>query len=145
MLIGDIGRSGSGPVLERMFQFAGARQRLLVNNIANMDTPDFRPMDVNPKDFQNALAKAVKERRANTGGERGELRLGSSREIVPGIGSLKLIPKTSGNGVLAHNRNNTDMESMMRDLGENSMVYRTVTDFMRRNTDILRTAISQRV
>lgn len=145
MLIRDVASSGSAPVLEQMLQFAGARHRLIVNNIANKDTPDYRAMDVDPVSFQAELARAVAKRREATGGEVGELRLRDTGEISFAGGRLRLAPKTSGTGVLRHDRNNTDMESMMRDLSENAMAHRTATELLRRQHDVLRVAITQRV
>jgi flagellar basal-body rod protein FlgB len=145
MLISDLSSSGSLPVLERMFQFAGQRQRILAHNIANMETPDFRPVDVSPADFQKALAKAVAERRGRTGGEHGELELASTREVSVTPAGLELSPRTHSPSVLYHDRNNRDLERLMQDLAENGMVFRLTADLIRRQHDILRTAISQRV
>lgn len=145
MLIGDLASAGSTPVLEQMLQFSGARHRLLVNNIANMHTPDYRSMDVDPVSFQKELARAVEARRRTTGGESGSLRLKDTSEISFTGGRLHLTPKTAGHGVLRHDRNNTDIESMMRDLSENAMVHRTATELLRRQNDVLRVAIAQRV
>ena len=49
--------------LERLVQFAGQRHRLIVNNIANLDTPNFRPADVSVDDFRSHMAEAVDDRR----------------------------------------------------------------------------------
>lgn len=145
MLISEVTSSGAAPVLERMLQFAGARHRLLVNNIANMHTPDYQVMDVDSVSFQAELARAVKARREQTGGTVGELAMKGTKEVSFMGGKLVLTPKSSGTGVLQHDRNNTDIESMMRDLGENLMVHRTATELMRRENDLLRVAITQRV
>ncbi|MHC4709331.1 MAG: flagellar basal body rod protein FlgB, partial [Planctomycetota bacterium] len=47
------------PALESLAKFAGARHRLIANNIANLDTPGFRPMDLSVSDFQKQLAETV--------------------------------------------------------------------------------------
>lgn len=145
MLISDVTSSGAAPVLEQLLQFSGARHKLIVNNIANKDTPDYRAMDVDPVSFQQELARAVEQRRQTTGGQVGELRLKDSGEISFAGGRLRFTPKTAGTGVLRHDRNNTDIESMMRDLSENAMVHRTATELLRREHDVLRVAITQRV
>jgi flagellar basal-body rod protein FlgB len=145
-MIGDLATSGSAPALERTLQFAAARQRLLVHSIANMDTPGFRMMDADPVAFQRVLREAIEQRRAGAGaGDTGDLALKDSAEVDFSPSGLTLIPRTAGRGVLAHDRNNRDVESLMRDLGENSMVYRTTVELLRRHNDTLRTAISQRV
>lgn len=145
MLIRDVTSSGAAPVLEQLLQFAGARHKLIVNNIANKDTPDYRAMDVDPVSFQAEMARAVAKRRETTGGQVGELRLKDTSELSFAGGRLRITPKTAGAGVLQHDRNNTDIESMMRDLSENAMVHRTATELLRREHDVLRVAITQRV
>ena len=60
--------SGDGlGALERLLQFAGQRHKLIVNNIANLDTPGFRPADVSVRGFQQQLGKAIDEARRNGG------------------------------------------------------------------------------
>ncbi|MBS0196839.1 MAG: hypothetical protein JSR77_08780 [Planctomycetes bacterium] len=146
MLFEDLANSGAAPALERMLRFAAARQRLLVHNIANIDTPDYRPMDVSPKAFQDALAKAVHQRRQATGGEFGDLRMGADEEAVFNAdASTDLHPRTPSSGVLYHDRNNRDLERMMQSLAENNLTHRVAADLLRRHNELLRSAISQRV
>jgi flagellar basal-body rod protein FlgB len=144
MLIQDLENAGSLPVLGQMLQFGAQRQKLLVHNIANMETPDFRPVDVSIKDFQKNLAKAVDQRRAQTGGMQGDLSVDDSREITQNQGALSLHPRTPSGNILYHDRNNRDLERMMQDLAENSLNYKATVDLMRRENDLLRSAISQR-
>ncbi len=144
MLIQDLENAGSLPVLGQMLQFGAQRQKLLVHNIANMETPDFRPVDVSIKDFQTNLAKAVDQRREQTGGMQGELSVDDSREITQTQGTLALHPRTPSVNILYHDRNNRDLERMMQDLAENSLNYKATVDLMRRENDLLRAAIGQR-
>src|SRR5262245_35485321 len=145
-MINDLATAGAMPALEQMLRFSAARQRLLAHNIANMDTPDFRPVDVSPGKFQQNLRKAVLERRAATGGEQGGLELEDTREVsVDGSGAMTLHPGTASGNILYHDRNNRDLERMMQDLAENGLAFRATADLMRRQNDLLRVAISQRV
>jgi flagellar basal-body rod protein FlgB len=143
MLIQDLENAGSLPVLGQMLQFGAQRQKLLAHNIANMETPDFRPVDVSIKDFQNNLAKAVDQRREQTGGMQGDLSVDDSREVTQSQGTLSLHPRTPSGNILYHDRNNRDLERMMQDLAENSLNYKATVDLMRRENDLLRAAISQ--
>jgi flagellar basal-body rod protein FlgB len=144
MLIQDLENSGALPVLGQMLQFASQRQKLLANNIANMETPDYRPMGVSVRDFQKSLAKAVEKRRDQTGGLQGDLPLEDTREVTQTGGTLTLHPRTPSGNILYHDRNNRDLERMMQDLAENSLNYKATVDFMRRENDLLRSAITQR-
>jgi flagellar basal-body rod protein FlgB len=144
MLIQDLENSGSLPVLAKMLQFAAARQKLLANNVANMETPDYRPMDVSVKDFQKSLARAVDERRQQTGGMQGDVNIEDTREVTQGSGTVSLHPRTPSGNILYHDRNNRDLERMMQDLAENGLTYKATVDLMRRENDLLRAAIAQR-
>ncbi len=142
----ELSSSGSLPALEKLLSFAAQRQRLLSHNIANISTPDFRQVDVSVKDFQKSLRDAVLERRERTGGQSGELKLEASREIGIGPGGgLILRPRTNGQGILAHDRNNRDLETLMKDLVENAATFRLASDLLRSRMDLLRAAISERV
>jgi flagellar basal-body rod protein FlgB len=55
MPAGGLLDSGCLPVLEMTARFAARRHELLAHHIANADTPDFRPLDVSPADFQRLL------------------------------------------------------------------------------------------
>lgn len=145
MLIGELANSGAAPALEQVLRFAAQRQRVLAHNIANLETPDFRPLDVSPLKFQESLRKAIAERRQRTGGELGELHVESTDEVEQTeSGSLRLLPKTSSGNILYHDRNNRDLERLMQGLAENTFAYRTAGDLLRRHNDMLRSAISQR-
>jgi len=146
VLISDVTNSGAMPALEQMFAFAGARQRLLAHNIANIETPGFRPLDVSVRGFQASLADAIAKRRGTTGGERGDLDLQSTAEVEQtSSGSLLLHPETPSGNILYHDRNDRDVERMMKDLAENTLTFRLTGDLIRHQNDILRAAISQRV
>lgn len=146
MFIADIFNSGAMPTLEAGMQFAAQRLRLLAHNIANISTPDFRPVDLSVKDFQAVLADAVAQRREATGGEQGRLDLKKTSEIemVAG-GTLRFTPRTSSGNVLFHDRNNRDVERLMADQAETVAAYRAASDLLRGRFALLKSAISQRV
>lgn len=134
------------PVLAEVMSFAAQRQRLLAHNIANIDTPDFVPLDVSVADFQANLRDAVKKRREATGSETGEFSPSETRELTRGPGGdLVLKPRTHSGNVLFHDRNSRDVERMMQALAENSVVFRAASELLRQHEGILRSAISQRV
>ena len=148
MLIADLTNSGAIPTLELSMRFAGQRQQLLAHNIANVSTPDFRPLDVSPDRFAQLLRDAVDDRRARTGGERGELHLRSSREIAvsqsPGGTRLTLNPRTPSGNILFHDRNNRDLERLMQANAENVAAYRVSAELLKSRYDILKAAIAER-
>jgi flagellar basal-body rod protein FlgB len=146
VFIGDVVNSGAIPSLEAMLRFSGERHRLIAHNIANLSTPNFRPVDVSPRSFQQRLAAAIEERRERTGGLHGELRLDGGREVEQGPdGRLRLSPRQASQGILFHDRNNRDLERLMQDHAENAGVYRLSADLLRAKYQQIREAIGERV
>lgn len=146
MQIRDLTTSGAMPSLEMTMRYAGARQRLLAHNIANIDTPNFVAQDVSPRSFQKLLGEAVDKRRDRSSGVAGELDWGETREFArgEGSGSLRLKPQHAHGGVLGHDRNATDLERLMQDMVENASAYRVAADLYRAHQGTLTMAIAQR-
>lgn len=146
MQIRDLTTAGAMPALEMTMRYAGARQRLLAHNIANIQTPNFVARDVEPATFQNALSEAVDKRRDRTAGAFGALEWRGTRDLEPGDrpGSLRLNPLRAHGGVLGHDRNATDLEKLMQDMVENATAFRVAGDLYRRQKATLTVAIAQR-
>ncbi|MCP3903355.1 MAG: hypothetical protein GY715_06940 [Planctomycetes bacterium] len=134
------------PALERLVQFAGGRHRLIVHNIANIDTPHFRPTDVSVEDFQSRLGAAIDRRRERPGGMGGgPLEPESSREIEFGSDGITLRPEPTGDNILFHDRNDRDAERLTQDLVENFMTFRMASELLRNRYDLINTAIRGRI
>lgn len=145
MMLNNILSSGALPSLEMSIRFASQRNELIGHNIANISMPNFQQKDVSPESFQNWLSKAVDERRQRTGGMHGELHAERDRQFVQRKdGGIDLNPLASTGGVLAHDRNNRDIEQLMQDLSENLSAYQVATDLMRSQMGTLRVAITER-
>ncbi|MDX2146082.1 MAG: flagellar basal body rod protein FlgB [Planctomycetota bacterium] len=144
-MISELANAGAMPSLELTLRFAAQRQRILAHNIANVNTPNFRPLDVSVTGFQRELREAIEQRRARSGGEQGRLELRQTQELRTDGGGLTLNPTTPADNILFHDRNNRDLERMMQDLAENAMAFRVASDLLKSRQELLRTAISQRV
>lgn len=151
-MIPDLFNSGGMPALELGLRFAAERQKLLASNIANLNTPNYRPLDVSTQNFQAALARAIDDRRAAgpaasaPGAAGGEPFFKDTNEVtVRPDGRLELSPRTPSGNILFHDRNNRDLERNMQDLAENAAYFRTSAELLRSRFELLRTAISQRV
>ncbi len=147
MLISDLIHDGATPTLEAMVRFAGSRQRMIAHNIANISTPNFQQVEVDPASFQRSLAEAVERRRHSTGST-GPLQFRSTDQIrQERDGSLTLTPlaqKPSRN-ILFHDRNNRGIEELMADQAENVAAFRVASDLLKSRHDLLRMAIAERV
>ncbi|MBS0191400.1 MAG: flagellar basal body rod protein FlgB [Phycisphaerales bacterium] len=144
-MLDDLTNSGAIPTLAAALRFAGERQKLIANNIANVSTPNFIQRDVSVADFRQELAKAVDKRRRATGGETGPLPFDNTSEVrVDSSGKVSLTPETPHGSILFQDKNNRDLERLMQDSVENAAFYRMNVDFLRTRFDILKAAITQR-
>lgn len=136
-------------MLEMAAKFAAARQRVVMHNIANIDTPDFLPNDLSPTDFQRAMKDAVERRRARmggAGGDAGELEFRGTRQFrVDRDGRVRVTPTRPSGNILFHDRNNRDLERLMQANTENVAAFRIATELLRTRYELLRAAIAERV
>lgn len=142
-MITELASTPAMSVLERLVQFAGQRHRLIVNNIANLDTPGFRPSDVSVEDFQARLGEAVDARRE--AGPRGTLQPQDTTQVEFLHDGLVLNPEPIGDNILFHDGNDRDLDRTMQDLVENFFVFRTAAELLRGRVDLMNTAIAERV
>jgi flagellar basal-body rod protein FlgB len=147
-MLDGLTNADSIPVLERAVQFAGSRHRVIVDNIANLSTPGFRPRDVDPGAFQAQLGEAIDHRRsaARAGGSSGlgALPLRDSQQVLVREDSLVLRPEAASTH-LFHDGSQRDLERTMQDLVENFMVFRSAAEFLRSRFEVLNTAIRERI
>jgi len=146
MFVQDIITAGAAPSLEATIRFAGQRQRLIMNNIANLSTPGYRQLDVSTRGFQRTLAQAIAERDARTGGMQGELHWRETSELRRDPdGLMTLVPGTNVGGITYPDGNNRDLERLMQDHAENLGVFRMATDLLRSRMSLMRDALAERV
>lgn len=100
--------------LERYMDLLSARQKLVVSNIANADTPGYKTRDI---DFQTEFRNAIDPREPN----------------VAEVSGLKT--KNDGNNV------NIDRESRL--LAENDIRFSVATSLLRSRLRTLRSAIEE--
>ena len=142
-VISDLTSSGALPALEALMRFAGARQRLIAHNIANISTPNFIQKDVSVQGFQNSLGQAIESHRTDPA--RG-FQLPQNQEVKVGSdGQVTLNPTHPSGGILFHDRNNRDVERLMQDQAENFGVFRISSELLRSRMQQLRDAIAERV
>jgi flagellar basal-body rod protein FlgB len=147
MAMTELTNAGAIPALEMAIRFAGQRQRIIANNIANITTPDFQNQDVSVSGFQQMMQEAIEKRRAKTGGQSGELEWEPTRELAARgpKRELTLMPTLQGGGILRHDHNNADVEKLMRDNVENVSYFRVAVDLLRSRYQMMQSAMSERV
>lgn len=145
-MIADIFQSGSMPVLQKLVQFTEARQKLLNHDAANLTTPYFKPVDVDPKAFQKQLGEAIDRRRQSGNPASGPLDVRGSNQVqFDELGGLTLKPTATSQGILFHDQNNRDLERVMQNLAENQMAQRVALVLLSSRYGQLQTAISEKV
>ena len=122
---------GSMPVLERMVEFTGARQELIAHNIANLSTPYYKPVDLDPAQFQAQLRDALDRRSRKPNPLRRPLELRSEQQSRIRDGQIEFRPQKNNENILFHDHNNRDVERTMQDLVENAMAHRTSIELLK--------------
>lgn len=122
-------------VLEKSLDAASLRNKVLSNNIANVDTPEFKRSDV---DFKTILGEAM-----GIKGDDLPMRVTSERHLQK--------PELSNQVVVDHNStsfrndgNNVDIEREMTNVAENGIYYNSVTRALTTQLSHLRTVITQK-
>ena len=111
-------------MLERMAAFTEARQTVLTNNLANIDTPGFKMRDLDLDAFQRDLRTMIEQRKAN-----------GVRDSQP---SSRIDPDQY---VLFQDGNNRSIEKQVTELTRNSVVHNVVTELLRSRYELLESAI----
>jgi len=144
-MIEQMFNTGAMPALERLVQFTAARHKVIAHNVANLSTPGFRPRELDPADFQQALGEAIDRRRERFGGPRGDMNLQDTRQMHFTDESIELQPGFADDNILFHDRNNRSLEHQMKSLAENAMTHNLALEMMRNQFQMMRTAIRERV
>ena len=137
-MISGLTNSDAIPVLEAAVRFAGRRHDLIAHNVANLSTPNFRPVDLDVAGFESDLREAIEARRSRWGVRGGPLG-------VPGGGDGEAEVRPLHHNILFHDRNDRDVERTMQLLVTNFMQYRAASQLLRSRFALLERAISERL
>ncbi len=111
------------------------RQRLLAENVSHADTPNYRPRDLTPPQFDRRQAPLAQVSLARTeGGHIGSATSSSSRFEASRLGGADIRP--GGNGV--------NLEDEMIKVAGNQMDYQAVTSLYQRSLGLIKTAVGRR-
>lgn len=141
MIDGILGGS-SLPALERSIQYMSARQRLLAGNLANIETPGYRPTDVAPAAFQQALRDALDQDKVD---QQGRLAFDESAPVSFSQGGTELKPEVLAENIMFHDGNDRSMERLMQKMQENVYSFRVSAQLLRNQFDLINTAIRERM
>lgn len=130
MFIERLLNQGNAPLLEQTVRFTAARHKLIAENIANVDTPNYRQKDLSVEKFHEQLRERVDRRR-----ERG----------VANFEDVQGQVENPHRGILFHDRNNRSMEQLATDLAKNAMMHNMAIELLRKQYMGMETALKERI
>ena len=143
MWIDRLTASNTTRALELAADFAEQRHRVLAENLANIDVPDFHSQRLDPEQFETALREALNG--AEKTGSRGlELR-GNAQVSTTPSGRLETRPaEEPASNVLFHDGTNARVEKLLADVANNTLSYETAMSLLKGKYDLLLRAIRGR-
>ncbi len=127
----DLGKIPLLSMLTQRMAWLGQRQEMLAQNVANADTPGYKPRDVKPLDFLGLARNAARRVRLAATDARhlaGGVRAPAFREEVRNPGS-------AGNAVVLE-------EELIR-VSETVMEHQLMTDLYRKHVKMIRSALGR--
>lgn len=145
MILEGLLNRGTLPVLQQVMSFTEARHEVLVNNVSNFDTVDYKVKDLSAKEFFSSLRKAVKRRAG--GGVGAPLEMRPTRQISwDRNGWLRTEPtEIKNSNILFQDGNNRFVEKQMSTMSKNALLHSLTTELLRQQYGLLKTAISGRI
>lgn len=121
-------------MLGQKMAWLSQRQEVLSENIANADTPGFRPSDVAPMDFKGTLRSLNRLEAVQTSaGHIGvSLRAPRAFAVVP-----DRVSEASPNG------NAVDLEDQMVKMAEAQMDYQLITNLYKKHVGMIKSALGR--
>jgi flagellar basal-body rod protein FlgB len=121
-------------MLRTKMQWHQERQRLLAENVANADTPTFKPRDLSPLKFDPAQPAGPQVALARTNAAHLASFAGSTQFQLDHRGEFETAP--SGNAV--------SLEDEMLKVANNQMDYQAATALYTRGLGLIKTALGKR-
>jgi flagellar basal-body rod protein FlgB len=127
-------------MLEQTLDFTEQRHNVLLEDIANVSTPDYVQKDVSVDEFQKSLRKAVAQQRASAN-DAYNPESTDTVDFVPGSSVIQAKPKETVNSIAFHDRGVRNMEYLMSNMADNAMAHNIVSQMLKNRYDILNKAI----
>ncbi|KKE78366.1 flagellar basal body rod protein FlgB [Oceanobacillus caeni] len=117
--------------LENSLDYASTKNRVISNNIANVDTPNYKAKDVVFKNIlDDAIQSNLEAKKTNDKHLSFHSESNSTYRVI-----------TKNNTIYNHNGNNVDIDKQMSDLAKNQIYYNSLVDRMNGKFNSLRTVI----
>ncbi|KPH77020.1 MULTISPECIES: flagellar basal body rod protein FlgB [Bacillaceae] len=117
--------------LENSLDYASTKNRVISNNIANVDTPNYKAKDVVFKNIlDDAIQSNLEAKKTNDKHLSFHSESNSTYRVI-----------TKNNTIYNHNGNNVDIDKQMSDLAKNQIYYNSLVDRMNGKFNSIRTVV----
>lgn len=129
----DLNNLGLFKLMSRKAGWLTQRQEVLAANIANADTPEYKPNDLKPFSFRDAMVdqRRIKPAATDAGHLQGTLGAGGLNKEQQVRNPYETAP--AGNAVV--------LEEQIMKVGQNAMDYQTITNLYRKQVALIKSAI----
>ena len=127
-------------MLRTRLQWPQERQRVLAENVANADTPNYRPRDLAPPKFEAPAAGRARRRspRSRSRAPR------AATSPASGRAARRSAPRRSGGYEVRPTGNAVNLEDEMMKVAANQMDYQAATTLYTRSLGLIKTALGKR-
>lgn len=134
--------SGTTAALEQMAALTEARQKVLAENIANVDTPGYRRKRIDLSAFQKALAEALENHRRG-----GPIPQVVTRQVQRDRrGRMIIAPSVEPvENITFHDGSSSRIERDMSEMSKNLLLHQISVELLRREYRLLEMAIKGRM
>lgn len=108
---------GTIQTLEKSMDYASLKNKTIGNNIANVDTPNYKAKDVQFKDVFSKQMSSIDAKRTN-----------SKHISFSSYDTSRYSVTSNGSTQYNHNGNNVDIDQEMADLAKNQIYYQALVD-----------------
>ncbi len=114
-------------LLSAMLDFRAGRHKVIVSNIANIDTPDYKPQD---------LVFKIRLEEAKTALSQTEMTRTNNKHLSPASGR-------TGQFQLAQSGDKVEIDREMANLAENNLMYNLTVELLSRKFKSINTALRE--
>ncbi len=132
MFVDRMLKEGNAPLLEQVVKFAAARHKLILENISNVSTPDYRQKDLSVERFQAMLRDRVEQ---HDQGSAGEAEFDNIQNEV----------ENPTRNILFHDGNNRSMEQLASDMAKNAMFHNLAIELLKKQFQTMEMALREKV
>ncbi|HEY7087419.1 MAG TPA: hypothetical protein VH518_04970 [Tepidisphaeraceae bacterium] len=132
MFIERLLNQGNSPLIEQAVRFAAAREKLLSEDVANVDTPGYTQKDLSVEKFRAMLQERADARRSAPPG---------TTRFDDILGELD----NPAQNILFHDRNNRSMEQLMADSAKNALYHNMMIEILRKQMGSIESALKERI